>query len=113
MTHQHNAEANPRHTPAKTKKLTKHRSHHVRLESHNTSTNIPDLHEAREEQPGVTTRDTKKPCEKQRLTTATATSDLHNVKGQQAETTLHLEHSTRSGNYTLLCHHGWNQGTGY
>ncbi|MQM22899.1 hypothetical protein Taro_055958 [Colocasia esculenta] len=26
-------------------KLTEHRSNHVRPESHNTSTNIPDLHE--------------------------------------------------------------------
>ncbi|MQM06366.1 hypothetical protein Taro_039183, partial [Colocasia esculenta] len=54
---QHNAEANPRHTPAETKKLTKHWSNRVRPESHNTSTNIPDLHEVRKEQPGVTPRE--------------------------------------------------------
>ncbi|MQM13224.1 hypothetical protein Taro_046148 [Colocasia esculenta] len=29
------------------KELTEHWSNHVRPESHNTSTNIPDLHEAR------------------------------------------------------------------
>ncbi|MQM21133.1 hypothetical protein Taro_054167 [Colocasia esculenta] len=75
----------PRHTPAKTKKLTEHQSDHVRLESHNTSTNIPDLHEVRKEQPGVTMRDTEQPREKHRLTTSTATSDLHKVEGPQEE----------------------------
>ncbi|MQL98947.1 hypothetical protein Taro_031663 [Colocasia esculenta] len=38
---QHNAEANPRHTPAETKKLMEHRSDHVRPESHDTSTQHP------------------------------------------------------------------------
>ncbi|MQL81236.1 hypothetical protein Taro_013688 [Colocasia esculenta] len=61
---QHNAEANPWHTPAKTKKLTEHRSNHERPESHDTSTNISDLHEVRKEQLGVTTRDTEQPGEK-------------------------------------------------
>ncbi|MQM03863.1 hypothetical protein Taro_036642 [Colocasia esculenta] len=32
-------------------------------------------------------RDTEQPCEKQRLTTGTATSDLHKVEGPQAEPT--------------------------
>ncbi|MQM13833.1 hypothetical protein Taro_046760 [Colocasia esculenta] len=86
-TRQHNAEANPRHTPAETKKLTEDRSNHERPESHDTSTNIPDLHKVGKEQPGVTTRDTKQPCEKQHLTTCTATSDLHKVEGPQAEPT--------------------------
>ncbi|MQM22366.1 hypothetical protein Taro_055418 [Colocasia esculenta] len=40
-----------------------------------------------EEQPGVNTRDTEQPCEKQCLSTGTATSDLHKVKGQQVEPT--------------------------
>ncbi|MQL81088.1 hypothetical protein Taro_013549 [Colocasia esculenta] len=61
---QHNAQANPRHTPAETKKLTEHRSNHERLESHDTSTNITDLHEVEKEQPGVTPRDTEQPGEK-------------------------------------------------
>ncbi|MQL78590.1 hypothetical protein Taro_011012 [Colocasia esculenta] len=78
-------EANPRHAPTKTKKLTEQQSDHMRPESHNTSTNIPDLHEVREGQPGVTTRDTEQPCEKQCLTIGTATSDLHKVEGPQAE----------------------------
>ncbi|MQM21028.1 hypothetical protein Taro_054059 [Colocasia esculenta] len=82
---QHNAEANPRHTPAETKELTEHRSNHVRPESHDTSTNIPDLHEVGKEQPGVTLRDTKQPSENERLTTGTATSDLHQVEGPQAQ----------------------------
>ncbi|MQL84067.1 hypothetical protein Taro_016579 [Colocasia esculenta] len=77
--------SNPRHTPAETKKLTEHRSNHVRLESHDTSTNIPYLHEVEKEQPGVTTRDTEQPREKERLTTGTTTSDLHKVEGPQAE----------------------------
>ncbi|MQM16523.1 hypothetical protein Taro_049483 [Colocasia esculenta] len=71
----------PRHTPAETKEFTEHRSNRVRPESHDTSTNIPDLHEVGKEQPGVTTRDTEQPREKHRLTTSTATSDLHKVKG--------------------------------
>ncbi|MQL93506.1 hypothetical protein Taro_026144 [Colocasia esculenta] len=75
----------PRHTHTRTKKLTEHRSNHVRPESHDTSTNIPDLHEVRKEQPSVTTRDTEQPREKHHLTTGTATSDLHKVKGPQAE----------------------------
>ncbi|MQM17243.1 hypothetical protein Taro_050211 [Colocasia esculenta] len=74
---QHNAEANPRHTPAETKKLTKHRSNHVRPESHDTSTHNPDLHVVGKEEPGVIPRDTKQPCENERLTIGTATSDLH------------------------------------
>ncbi|MQL99249.1 hypothetical protein Taro_031974 [Colocasia esculenta] len=82
---QHNAEENPWHTPAETKKLTEHRSNHVRPESHDTSTNILELHEVGKEQPGVTTRDTKQPREKHRLTTGTTTSDLHKVKGPQAK----------------------------
>ncbi|MQM16857.1 hypothetical protein Taro_049818 [Colocasia esculenta] len=61
---QHNAEANPRHTPAETKKLTEPRSDHVRPESHVTSTNIPDLRKVEKEQPGVSMRDTKQPGEK-------------------------------------------------
>ncbi|MQL91713.1 hypothetical protein Taro_024334, partial [Colocasia esculenta] len=63
-TMKHNAEANPRHTPAEINKLTEPRSDHVRLESHDTSTNISDFHEVGKEQPGVTTRDTKQPGEK-------------------------------------------------
>ncbi|MQM22552.1 hypothetical protein Taro_055605 [Colocasia esculenta] len=84
---QHNAEANPRHTPAETKKLTEHRSNHERPESQDASTNIPDLHEVGKEQPGVTTRDTEQPCEKQHLTIGTTTSDLHKVEGPQEERT--------------------------
>ncbi|MQM18190.1 hypothetical protein Taro_051175 [Colocasia esculenta] len=57
------------------KKLTEHRSNHVRPESHDTSTSIPDLHKVGKEQPG----------EKERLTTTTATSNLHKVEGPQAE----------------------------
>ncbi|MQM17013.1 hypothetical protein Taro_049977 [Colocasia esculenta] len=49
------------------------------------STNIPDLHRVGKEQPSVTTRDTEQPCEKQRLTTGTTTSDLQQVEGPQAE----------------------------
>ncbi|MQM16752.1 hypothetical protein Taro_049713 [Colocasia esculenta] len=82
----HNAEATPRHTPAETKELTEHQSNHVRPEPHDTSINIPDLHEVGKEQPGVTTRDTEQPREKPRLTTGTATSDLHKVEVPQAET---------------------------
>ncbi|MQM01720.1 hypothetical protein Taro_034478 [Colocasia esculenta] len=51
--------ANPLHTPAETKKLTEHQSNHERPGFHDTSTNIPDLHEVVKEQPGVTTRDTE------------------------------------------------------
>ncbi|MQM13910.1 hypothetical protein Taro_046836 [Colocasia esculenta] len=80
-----NQRTNPRHTPIETKMLTENRSDHVRPESHDTSTNIPDLHEVGKEQPGVTTRDTEQPCEKQRLTTSKATSNLHKVEGPQAE----------------------------
>ncbi|MQM12410.1 hypothetical protein Taro_045328, partial [Colocasia esculenta] len=82
---QHNAETNPRHTPAETKKLTEHRSDRVRPESHDTSTDIPDLHEVGKEQPGVTPRDTKQPSENKRLTIGTTISDLHKVEGPQAE----------------------------
>ncbi|MQL89102.1 hypothetical protein Taro_021686 [Colocasia esculenta] len=81
----HNPETNPRHTLAETTELTEHRSNHVRPESHDTSTNIPDLHEVGKEQPGVTTRDNEQPHEKHRLTIGMATSDLHKVEGQQAE----------------------------
>ncbi|MQL95429.1 hypothetical protein Taro_028096 [Colocasia esculenta] len=56
----------------------------MRPESHDTSTNIPNLHEVGKEQPCVTTRDTEQPCEKHHLTTGTATVDLHKVKGPQA-----------------------------
>ncbi|MQM11994.1 hypothetical protein Taro_044906 [Colocasia esculenta] len=77
--------SNPRHTPTETKKLMEPRSNHVRPESYDTSTNIPDLHEVGKEQLGVTPRDTKQPSENERLTTGTATSDLHKVKGSQAE----------------------------
>ncbi|MQL80808.1 hypothetical protein Taro_013261 [Colocasia esculenta] len=70
-----------------TKKLTEHWSNHVRPESHDTSTNIPNLHVVREGQLGGTMRDTKQPCEKQCLTTGTATSDLHKVEGPQVEPT--------------------------
>ncbi|MQM18697.1 hypothetical protein Taro_051694 [Colocasia esculenta] len=55
--------SNPRHTPTETKKLTEPRSNHVRPESHDTSTNIPDLLKVGKEQPGVTPRDTKHPSE--------------------------------------------------
>ncbi|MQL77416.1 hypothetical protein Taro_009829 [Colocasia esculenta] len=79
------AEATPRHTPIETKELTEHRSNHVRPESHDTSTNIPDLHEVRKEQLGVTMRDTEQPREKHRLTKGAATSDLHKDEGPQAE----------------------------
>ncbi|MQM05107.1 hypothetical protein Taro_037914 [Colocasia esculenta] len=82
---QHNVEANPRHTPAETTELTEHRSNHMRPESHDTSTNIADLHEVGKEQPDVTTRDTKQPCENKRLTTGITTSDLHKVESPQAE----------------------------
>ncbi|MQL86639.1 hypothetical protein Taro_019180 [Colocasia esculenta] len=81
----HNAEATPRHTSAETKEITEHRSNHVRPESHNTSTIIPDLHEVGKEQPGVTTRDTEQPHEKHRFTADTTTADLHKVEGPQAE----------------------------
>ncbi|MQL88520.1 hypothetical protein Taro_021085 [Colocasia esculenta] len=54
---------NPRHTPAKTKKLTEPQSNRVRPESHDTSTNISDLLEVGKEQLGVTPRDTKHPSE--------------------------------------------------
>ncbi|MQL74977.1 hypothetical protein Taro_007346 [Colocasia esculenta] len=81
----HNAEATPRYTPVETKELTEYRSNHVRPQSHETSTNIPDLHEVGKEQPGVTPRDTKQPSEHERLTIGTATSDLHKVEGPQAE----------------------------
>ncbi|MQM23456.1 hypothetical protein Taro_056520 [Colocasia esculenta] len=80
----HNAEATPRHTPAETK-VTEDRSNHERPKSHDTSTNISNLHEVGKEQPGVTTRDTEQPREKHRLTTGRATSDLHKDKGPQAE----------------------------
>ncbi|MQM03948.1 hypothetical protein Taro_036735 [Colocasia esculenta] len=103
----------PRHTPTETKELMEHRSNHVRPECHDISTNIPDLHEVGKEQPGVTSRDTKQPSENERLTTGMATSDLHKVKGPQVEPPLHLEHATRSGNYTLQCHQGRHQGMGY
>ncbi|MQM18744.1 hypothetical protein Taro_051739 [Colocasia esculenta] len=82
---QHKAKANPQHAPAETEKLTEHRSNQVRPESHDTSTNIPDLHEVGKEQPGVITRDTEQPHEKHRLTIGMATSDLHQVEGPQAE----------------------------
>ncbi|MQL83507.1 hypothetical protein Taro_016007 [Colocasia esculenta] len=69
----------------KLQELIEHRSNHVRLESHDTSTNIPDLHEVGKEQLGVTSRDTKKPSENERLTIGTTTSDLNKVEGPQAE----------------------------
>ncbi|MQL93612.1 hypothetical protein Taro_026259 [Colocasia esculenta] len=74
-----------RHTLVETKELTEHRSNRMRPESHNTSTNILDLHEVGKEQPGVTPRDTKQPSEKEHLTTGTATSELHEVEGPQTE----------------------------
>ncbi|MQL97921.1 hypothetical protein Taro_030615 [Colocasia esculenta] len=46
------------------KKLSEHWSNHMRPKSHDTSTNIPDLHEVGKEQPGVTTRDTEQLGEK-------------------------------------------------
>ncbi|MQM14241.1 hypothetical protein Taro_047171 [Colocasia esculenta] len=110
---QHDVEANRRHTPAETKKLTRHRSNHERPESHDTSTNNPDLHEVGKEQPGVTTRDTEQPCEKQCLTIGTTTSDLHQVEGPQAEPPCTSDTPRGQGNHTLWCHHGWHQGTGY
>ncbi|MQM22819.1 hypothetical protein Taro_055876, partial [Colocasia esculenta] len=57
----------------------------TRDQSLKTSTNIPDLHKVGQEQPGVTMRETEQPCEKHRLTIGTATSDLHQVEGPQAE----------------------------
>ncbi|MQM16674.1 hypothetical protein Taro_049632 [Colocasia esculenta] len=51
-----------------------HRSSHVRPESYDTSTQHPKP-----------PRDTEQPCEKERLTTGMATSDLHKVEGSQAE----------------------------
>ncbi|MQM13631.1 hypothetical protein Taro_046558 [Colocasia esculenta] len=80
-------EANPQYPPSETKKFTEHQSNHVRPESHDTSTNSPDLHEVGKEQPGVTTRDTEQPHEKHWLTTGMATSDLHKVEGPQSEPT--------------------------
>ncbi|MQL71781.1 hypothetical protein Taro_004096 [Colocasia esculenta] len=103
---QHNAEANPRNTPSETKKLMEHRSNHERLKSHDTSTNIADLHEVGKEQPGVTTRDTEQPREKQRLTTSKATSNLHQVEGPQAEPPCTSDTPRGQGNHTLWCHHG-------
>ncbi|MQL88602.1 hypothetical protein Taro_021163, partial [Colocasia esculenta] len=70
---------------AETKELTEHRSNHVRPESHDTSTNIPNLHEVVKEQPGVTPRDTKQPSGNDVSPPSTATSDLHKVKGPQPE----------------------------
>ncbi|MQL96032.1 hypothetical protein Taro_028709 [Colocasia esculenta] len=110
---QHNAEANPRHTPVGTMELMEHRSNHVRPESHDTSTNIPDLHKVEKEQPGVTPRDTKQPSENDVSSPGMATLDLHKVEGPQAESPMHLGHATRSGNYTLRCHHRRHQGVGY
>ncbi|MQL86891.1 hypothetical protein Taro_019426 [Colocasia esculenta] len=55
-------------------KLTEPRSNHVRPESHDTSTNIPDLLEVGKEQPGVTTRDTKHPSENDISPLGTTTS---------------------------------------
>ncbi|MQM22636.1 hypothetical protein Taro_055691 [Colocasia esculenta] len=78
-------EANPQDTPAETTELTEHRSNHVRPESHDTSTNIPDLHKVGKEQPGVTQRDTKQPSENDISPPGTATSDLHKVEGPLAE----------------------------
>ncbi|MQM04879.1 hypothetical protein Taro_037683 [Colocasia esculenta] len=43
------------------KEFTEHRSNHMRLESHDTSTAIPYLHEVRKAQTGVTTSDTEQP----------------------------------------------------
>ncbi|MQM15458.1 hypothetical protein Taro_048402 [Colocasia esculenta] len=76
---------NPRHTLAETTELTEHRSNHVRPESHDTSTNILDLHKVGKEQPGATPRDTKQPSENDVSPSGTATSDLHKVEGPQAE----------------------------
>ncbi|MQL75134.1 hypothetical protein Taro_007503 [Colocasia esculenta] len=80
-----NQRTTPRHTPTETTELTEHQSDQVRPESHDTSSNIPDLHKVGKEQPGITTRDTEQPREKQRLTIGTTTSDLHKVQGPQAE----------------------------
>ncbi|MQL72847.1 hypothetical protein Taro_005201 [Colocasia esculenta] len=68
-----------------TTELTEHWSNHVRPESHDTSTNIPDLHKVGKEQPGVTPRDTKQPSENDVSPPGMATSDLHKVEGPQAE----------------------------
>ncbi|MQM22635.1 hypothetical protein Taro_055690 [Colocasia esculenta] len=74
-----------RDTPTETTKLKEHRSNHVRPESHDTSTNISDLHKVGKEQPSVTPRDTKQPSENDVSPPGTATSDLHKVEGTQAE----------------------------
>ncbi|MQL76124.1 hypothetical protein Taro_008499 [Colocasia esculenta] len=109
---QHNVEANTRRAPAEIEKLTEHRSNHVRPESHDTTTNIPDLHEVGEVQPGVTKRDTEKPREKQRLTIGTATSDLHKVEGPQAEQPW-TSGMPRGQETTHRCHHEQHRGTCY
>ncbi|MQM08581.1 hypothetical protein Taro_041437 [Colocasia esculenta] len=109
---QHNAEANPWHTPSR-QWSSRNTGATKRDQSLKISTDIPDLHEVGKEQPGVTTRDTKQPREKHRLTTGTTTSDLHQVEGPQAEPPCTSDTPQGQGNYTLLCHHGRDQGTGY
>ncbi|MQM00115.1 hypothetical protein Taro_032847 [Colocasia esculenta] len=72
----------------------------TRVSRHNT--NIPDLHKVGKEQPGVTTRDTEQPCEKQCLTNNHGHLRPPPGRGPTSRTTLHLGHSTRLGNYTPM-----------
>ncbi|MQL97361.1 hypothetical protein Taro_030055 [Colocasia esculenta] len=97
------------------KRLTEHRSNHVRLESHDTSTNIPYLHEVGKEQPGVNTRDTEQPCETDvpplaRLPRTSKRSRAHKQNHFGPRTRHEVrELQTRQ----CHCHHGRHQGTGY
>ncbi|MQL99526.1 hypothetical protein Taro_032255 [Colocasia esculenta] len=97
------------------KKLTEHQSNHVRPESHDTSTNIPDLHEVRKEQPGVTTRDTEQPRETDvspptRLPRTSTRSRAHkqNHPGPRTRHEARELHTRR-----CHCHYRRHQGTGY
>ncbi|MQM08609.1 hypothetical protein Taro_041464 [Colocasia esculenta] len=97
------------------KKLTEHQSNHVRPESHDTSTNIPDLHEVGKEQPGVTTRDTEQPRETnisppaQLPRTSTRLRALkQNHPGPRTCHEVRELHTRR-----CHCHHARHQGMGY
>ncbi|MQM20233.1 hypothetical protein Taro_053251 [Colocasia esculenta] len=96
--------------PSRQRISRKHRSDYVRPESHDTSTNISDLHEVGKEQPGVTPRDTEQPRKKHRLTIGTATSDLHQIEVPQEELPCTSDTPRGQGKYTLRCHHGRHQG---
>ncbi|MQM18475.1 hypothetical protein Taro_051467 [Colocasia esculenta] len=109
---QHNVKANPRHTPAETTELTEHQSDHVRPGSHDTAPKSRTSTRSRNEQPGVTLRDTKQPSEND--VSPQARPPLTSSRSRPtSRTTQHLRHSTRSGNYTLRCHHRRYQGMGY